>query len=212
MTDTSGINMNMVNDYMDSINRQGSRPEAGVYVQFSLKAKKKCDADKVTGLPVYVDKEWVEITPAGGNQMVERWVTDKDRERFKFQYEAFKKGIEPPLEGLAVENWPSATPAEVKMLRAANIRTVEDLALISESGLKAVGFGARGIQRKARQFLMAAAGEGKASAELHRLKTENESLKLRNGELERQNNELRIQFRTEKKLPDNDFEVPASVT
>jgi len=208
----SGINMDMVNEYVASINQQGPRPEAGVYVEFSLKAKKTADADKDSGLPVYEDREWVQITPAGGNQVVERWVTDRDRERFRFQYEAFKKGIEPPIDGLAVENWPSATPAEIKMLRGANIRTVEDLAVISESGLRAVGFGARALQQKARQFLMAAAGDGKATAELHHLKTENESLKLRNQELEKQNTEMRAQLRAEKILPKNEWERTAPAT
>jgi hypothetical protein len=204
---SEGINMGMVNDYVSSIEGKGPRPEAGVYVEFSLKAKKVSDSDPESGLPVYKDWEWVSITPAGGNQIVERWVTDKDRHRFAHQYEAFKKGVEAPVNGLAIENWPSASPAEVKTLKKANIRTVEDLAVISEVGLKAVGFGSRALQAKARQFLIAAAGDGKIASQLNHLKVENDSLKLRNEELERQNTELRAQFRVEKNLPNNEWEA-----
>jgi hypothetical protein len=207
----SGMDMSMVSDYMSAV-QGGSRTEAGVYAEFSVKAKKVKDAGE-NGLPVYEDREWVQITPAGGNQIVERWVTEKDKMRFSIQYKSFKDGIEPPVDGLAIENWPSVTPAETKMLKQANVRTVEDLAVLSELGLKNVGFGSRALQAKARQFLVTAAGDGKATAELHRLKVENESLKLRVEELDRQNAELRAQFRVEKNIPNNDWEkVPEGDT
>jgi cell shape-determining protein MreC len=93
------------------------------------------------------------------------------------------------------------------MLKQANVRTVEDLAVLSETGLRNVGFGARGLQEKARNFLVSAAGDGKVSAELNHLKVKNESLKLRVEELERQNNELRAQFRVEKNIPNNNWET-----
>ena len=207
----SRMNMTMVNDYMESV--QGThKGELGVYAEFSLKAKRTCDAGE-NGLPIYEDREWVEITPAGGNTITTRWATEKDKMRFAHIYKAFKDGIEPPVEGLAIENWPSVSPAETKMLKQANVRTVEDLAILSESGLKNVGFGARALQAKARNFLVSAAGDGKVSAELHHLKVENESLKLRVEELERQNNELRAQFRVEKNIPNNDWEkVPEGDT
>jgi len=207
----NGMDMSMVNDYMSSV--QGDRKvELGVYAEFSLKAKKTSDSGE-NGLPVYEDREWVEITPAGGNTITTRWVTEKDKMRFAHIYKAFKDGIDPPVDGLAIENWPSVTPAENKMLKQANVRTVEDLAILSESGLKNVGFGARALQAKARNFLVSAAGDGKVSAELHHLKVENESLKLRVEELDRQNNELRAQFRVEKNIPNNDWEkVPEGDT
>ena len=207
----SGMNMDMVNDYMSSV-QGNNKQELGVYAEFSLKAKKTSDAGE-NGLPVYQDREWVEITPAGGNTITTRWATDKDKMRFANIYKAFKDGIEPPGEGLAIKNWPSVSPAESKMLRQANVRTVEDLAILSESGLKNVGFGARALQAKARNFLVSAAGDGKISAELSHLKVENESRKLRVEELERQNNELRAQFRVEKNIPNNDWEkVPEGDT
>jgi|TARA_R110000744_G_scaffold41686_1_gene94629 hypothetical protein len=201
----SGMDMNMVNDYLSTV-QGGGRTEVGVYAEFSLKAKKVSDSGE-NGLPVYEDREWIEITPAGGNQITPRWATEKDKMRFSRIYEAFKKGVEPPVDGLAIENWPSVTPAETKMLKQANVRTVEDLAVLSETGLKNVGFGARGLQQKARTFLVSAAGDGKVSAELHHLKVKNESLKLRVEELERQNNELRAQFRAEKNIPNNNWET-----
>lgn len=204
----SGMNLKLANEYIESIGN-GNQPqqERGVYAEFSQKAKKIAESGD-NGLPVYDDRVWVEITPAGGNTITTRWATEKDISRFQMQYTAFMKGVESPAEGLGIENWPSATPAEVKMLKQANVRTVEDLALLSESGLKNVGFGSRGLQNKARQFLAAAADSGKLAAEMHHIETELESLKLRNAELERQNDELRAQARTIKETPHNSFETP----
>lgn len=207
----TGMNMDMVAEYMSGVEGNQAPQEKGVYAEFSMKAKKIAESG-VNGLPIYEDRIWIDITPAGGNQVVNRWATEKDIARFKQKYDAFIKGVEAPVNGLAVENWPSATPAEVKMLKQANVRTVEDLAMLSETGLKNVGFGARGLQSKAREFLASAAENGQVAVEMVQLKTEVESLKLRNEELERQNEELRAEFRKMKSIPNNQWETEGKPT
>ena len=208
---TTGIpNPGMVSEYMAAVTGHGKMPEAQCYVEFSILPKENRSKSEKAGKPVYEDWEWIKLMPAGGNSVVERWVTDKDKKRFPAQYEAFKSGLEPTIEGTAVEMWPAVTPAEVKMLRGATIRTVEDLAVCSETALSNIGFGARGLQAKAREWLIAAVDTGKSAAKIEHLREEVKSLKLRNKELEKQNTDLRNNFRTSKEITENTWEAEKS--
>jgi hypothetical protein len=75
---------------------------------------------------------------------------------FQKKYDRWLENLETPPNGMPIAEWPSASPADVKNLRAAHVLTVEDLAQLSEQGLVTVGFGARELQQKAWAWLEAA--------------------------------------------------------
>lgn len=71
-------------------------------------------------------------------------------------YQAWKRGQEVPEHGTPLESWPLLNKAQIKVLRAAMYRTVEDVAAITDSDLQRVRLpDARMVRDRARQFLQA---------------------------------------------------------
>lgn len=169
------------------------------YVEFEQRAIEDRDASIAAGHYVAKDIEYAKITPPGGNLVVEREVDAELRERYAPQYDAWKKGLESPIEGSSLRDWPPASPAWIATLSAMHVYTVEDLARLSEPGIQRLGIGARAMQQKARTWLDAADSQGKVAeevaaltakmddvtAELDRLREENESLKAQVGQPKR---------------------------
>jgi hypothetical protein len=105
------------------------------------------------GRPIYEDREYVSIMVKGQDKQVfVREVAEEDRRRFPNAYAAFKKGVEAPTIGTPVEML-GVGPSSVEMMRMKGIRTVEDLAGLSDDGLQGIGLGARDLQAKAKAFL-----------------------------------------------------------
>jgi hypothetical protein len=142
------------------------------------------DASQVAGHYVAKDVEFVRITPAGGNLIVESEVTEVHRQRFERQYDAWKKGIDPPEDGSPLRDWPPASPAQIKTMDAIGIRTVEALAGCTDGILQHAGMGSVALRDKARTWLKSAEDQGRVSEQVASLTVENESLKERLGQLE----------------------------
>lgn len=144
----------------------GVMPERGVYVEFELRPVEDRDATIRAGHMVYRDVEFAVITPAGGKLTVDKECTPEVIARFKPQYDAWKAGLDEPVAGTHVRNWPSVTPAEVKTLLEANVRTVEDAAAMSEQTIQRLGMGGRKLKDKAVAWLKSASDTGKVAEQL----------------------------------------------
>ncbi len=69
-------------------------------------------------------------------------------------YQAWKQGQEAPLEGTPLARWPAITPAQHKILVAADIKTVEDFATAPSGHLMKLGIpGLLEIQKEAIAYL-----------------------------------------------------------
>lgn len=68
-------------------------------------------------------------------------------------YEAWLKGQEEPEDGTPLSAWPGLTRGQADALKAINIRTVEDLAMLTDAQLESVGMGARALRAKALVFV-----------------------------------------------------------
>jgi hypothetical protein len=80
-------------------------------------------------------------------------------EAIKGAYERWKSGQEVVEDGTALEAWPGLAKPQIKALRAAQIRTVEDLAAISDGNLGAIRLpDARKLRDRAALFLANAQG------------------------------------------------------
>ena len=76
-------------------------------------------------------------------------------DQFKKKYEMWKQGVDAPLNGTSVKEWPVLSPAEVENFINMSILTIEDVANMTEEAMGRVGMGSRGLRDKAREWLQA---------------------------------------------------------
>jgi hypothetical protein len=81
-------------------------------------------------------------------------------------YKAWLKGQEEPTTGTALAAWPGVNSAQADRLKLMHIRTVEDVAAMTDADLEKVGMGARAMRDKARAFIQAKQGDAHIAAAL----------------------------------------------
>lgn len=126
----------------------------------------------------FIDVDFAVVTPIGSRDSVEKevqpWFTQLefecnqmpprfDREwldKIRASYERWKKGEELPIEGTSIKNWPVATPAEVKRMQQAGIRTVEDLCTANQETLDRIGMGGVSLKNRAVEWTQGKLGLG----------------------------------------------------
>lgn len=117
------------------------------------------------GKPHFEDREFVEmIAPGLAKSIPFEEVTEEHKRRWPQQYDAFKRGMEPTTEGTPLEEWSAITASTALNLRGHNIKTVEQLAGVSDAVLQDVGIGGRDMRERARNFLEAAKGNAPVEA------------------------------------------------
>lgn len=149
--------------------------ERPAFVRFELRPIEDRNASIAAGHYVAKDTEYAIIVPVGGNTEVEReadeWFiqleqrNDQFLRQYRDKYEAWKKGVEVPLNGKSLREWPVISPAQLANCLGINVYTVEDLAALPDSGLQRLGMGARSLQEKAKAWLEAANNQGGKLAE-----------------------------------------------
>lgn len=143
-----------------------SRPP---FVMFETRALPDRAATEKAGIMQYKNVNFALITPAGSRDVVEKiadeWFVQIRKQAmndqypaewipyFELRYTEWKKGNEMPENGTPLKMWPAITPADIAVLHAAKIYTVEDLAVLPESGFQSIGMGARVLREKAQAWL-----------------------------------------------------------
>jgi len=94
------------------------------------------------GHPVYDDREYITIiVPGDKTSIVHRPVWAQDKERFSRQYAAFKQGLSQETTGLPLKLWGGCTLGQAKEFEYFNVKTVEQLAAMSDgNGAGIMGF------------------------------------------------------------------------
>lgn len=109
-------------------------------VEFSLVPKKNEDKSKEAGRPIFEDVEYVRIpVPGDKYNTPHKPVGEKERERFRAQYEAWKTNPAEKMQGMPLSEWAGITRSEVEELAYFHVRTVEQLAGLSDGNAKNVG-------------------------------------------------------------------------
>lgn len=124
-----------------------------VWVRFYMNSVEDPRKSAEAGRPIYVEKEYVEIrSPGNETNIVNRPVSDHDRNRFPRHYELFKKGVTDAIVGtpLAEMLWIKRSTADE--LRHLKIITVEHLAEVSDEICTRIP-GLYDLKAKARAFL-----------------------------------------------------------
>lgn len=180
------------------------------YVQFEYRTDEDREASIEAGHYVGKDVIYAIVTPAGTRDRLEKvaedWIKSVEegvnQERipsfwltaYKQKLEDFKNSRETPEDGFPVMDWPVVSPKQVKMLLDINVRTVEDLAAANEETVTRIGMGGRALKQKAIDWLANASGPGKISAELDKLRVQNEELLTRDKEREAEFEKMKRQL------------------
>ena len=135
--------------------------ESGVIPRFFMKEVLLGAKSQELGREVYEDREHIEIRIKGQDKGIySDLVRPEHIRRFPIAYAAFKAGKEAPVVGTPIEQMAGVGPAMVHNLRGLNIRTIEDLAAISdENALSAIGMGARELVTRAKAWVNGKAPE-----------------------------------------------------
>lgn len=110
---------------------------------------------KEAGRPVYEDREYVRIRIKGQDkQEVVREVDAKIKARFPIAYQLFQQQKPAPMIGTPIDMLPGLGPSLAHHLKGLNIRSVEDLSMITdENVIQNIGSGARKMIDQAKQWV-----------------------------------------------------------
>lgn len=123
------------------------------------------------GVPTQYEEDWVRITPKGTKDLVLKSVSDwfatlqqrvtmemipaEEFHRYQKQYEAWKAGMELPLEGTPIRGWPMLSLLQQEDCFKLHIRTVEDLANANQETIARLGMGALAMKQRAADWIVA---------------------------------------------------------
>lgn len=147
--------------------------DKALIVTFFVKPKLMGLKSHEAGHEVYEDREYIEIKIKGQDkQVVSREATAQDKKKFPVAYHHFQLQKPAPVVGVPIEQLPGLGPSMALRLKQLNIRTIEDMAGISdEAAIQAIGMGARDMIRGAQAFL------AKTSTQTLSLAEENKALR-----------------------------------
>jgi hypothetical protein len=149
-------------------------------VQFYVGAYHCESESREAGRPIFKDAEFVKImVPGNKDNIVVKMVTERERQRFPMQYAAFKNKDSEYVSGTPLKEWSALTPSQVEELNYYGIRTVEQLAGVTDANAQNI-LGVLALRQRGQAFLEAcgktAEGE-KLSKQLNDLAVENANLR-----------------------------------
>ncbi len=129
--------------------------DAALIVEFFVDKKLMGAKSEAAGKPVYEDREYVKIMIKGQDkQIVVQEVQKTHKERFPIAYLRFTQNKPLPVVGTPIEMMPGVGPSLAHQLKGMNLRTIEDVANITdESVMQSIGMGARDLVKRARAWL-----------------------------------------------------------
>jgi hypothetical protein len=130
------------------------------YVEFYRRPIQNEEETLKQGRPVFEMQEFVKIvTPADKTNMIDRKVSDKERNMFPRVYEAFKADkSQDEASGLLLSAWGGVPPERVEEYAYHKVKTVEQLAGVSDASLQRLGPGALKDRERAKDYVEHAKG------------------------------------------------------
>jgi len=106
---------------------------------FRMEAKQNKSKTITEGRPIFDQVPYVTIISPGDNKNVpDTKVLDEHRQRWPREWEAFEKGMEQPINGTPINQWPVLNNAQVKELQALNIYTIEEVASLADNNTQQI--------------------------------------------------------------------------
>jgi hypothetical protein len=134
-------------------------------VKFYMHPRKNLQKSKEAGRPIFKEVPYIQIMqPGNKDSIVIRPATDMDKARFVEHFRKFEaREDQEAVEGTLLEDWAGITRSQCEELKYLNIRTVEQLAAVSDSnaqGIMGIGF----LKEKANKFIEDTAGDATKEA------------------------------------------------
>lgn len=162
-------------------------PAQELRADFFMDTVKDEYASQQAGRDIFKEVERVRVIIPGAVATINvKNVDDQVRQRWRETYMAWKNGQAAPVAGLVLEEWPVLNRAQCAELRHREIRTVEELARLSDVHVQGLGMGGMALRERARAYLDDAAHE----AMLTKVTKENDVLASRIATLEQHNHAL----------------------
>ncbi len=154
---------------------------ANLFVEFYEDALEIPFKSEQEGRPVYEQRVFVRImVPGDATSIIETPATEQHKQEYRRQFERFEKGMKDVIDGTPLSMWPVVNKSQVKECEFFEIRSVEQLAELSDSTCKRMGMGYMELRSKAKAWLLAAKDSAlvtRQAAENDRLQGEIEALK-----------------------------------
>jgi len=170
----------MSNASFTDSNWGGTQPheaDARLMAVFSFEPRLDKAKSLEEGRNIYRDVEYVTIRIPGDKTFsIHRPVNASDKHRFPMQYAAFRSNSGEQVQGTPLTVWPQVTPSQRKELEYFNVRTVEQLAAMADTGAGQM-MGVQKLKQAAKLYIEAA----RSNAPLVKVQ---EELKSRDNEIE----------------------------
>lgn len=155
------LDVNTDESFRSFLPGQKQEDDSALIIEFFLGKKLMGAKSVAAGREIYEDREFVRIHVKGQDkQVVVREVTPQDRDRFPIAYRYFQAAMPAPVVGTPIEQLPGIGPSMAHMLKGLNLRTIEDLARVTdENTLSRIGMGARELVNRAKAFVQQQAPE-----------------------------------------------------
>lgn len=119
---------------------------------FTKNVENKLESEK-QGRPVFKEKVYIEIRVAGKRDAQAcRPVTHADKQRFPEHWAAYEKRAEPPTEGMPLMEWGLISRSQAEELSFLHIKTVEQLASVTDTNLQSFR-GGYALRERAQKWL-----------------------------------------------------------
>lgn len=163
-------------NHQDFEQSQQSQLDEQLLVKFFLKARPDKAATEKEGRPMFKEVEYIDIKVAGNSTAGAcRPARQGDIDRFPRHYQAFKNRVAPPESGTPLAQWGLLSTDLVAQFSFMNIKTVEQLANLSDTYASQI-MGGGNFKRKAADFLVYTKDQ-KQLADKFELTRENKELK-----------------------------------
>jgi len=154
---------------------------SNLFVEFYEDALEIPFKSEQEGRPVYEQRVFVRImVPGDATSIIETPATEQHKDEFRRKYEQFLKGQKDVIEGTPLVMWPVVNKSQIKECEFFEVRSVEQLADLSDSSCKRMGMGYMELRSKAKAWLLAAKDSAlvtRQAADVERLTNEIEALK-----------------------------------
>ena len=177
---------------MSSVADVMERKERPAYVRFETRAIEDKAASLKEGHYVGKDVDYALVTPPYSKDViifkVDQWLQQLDVDlrndripkawvdRYREEYQAWKRGQQLPLRGTPIKGWGVISPAQQETLIRMNVLTVEDLAAMNAEGIGRIGMGGITMKDKAAAWLSQVQDKGPLTQEIAAVKARNREL------------------------------------
>lgn len=135
-----------------------------LHVKFYMDAVEDPKKSREAGRPIFSDTEMVLIIPPGDKDNTIVAPAKAYLPRFAAKYQAWKNGQDQDaISGTLLKEWPGGPSAsQIKNLEFFHVRTVEQLAGLSDGNLQVMGPGHLDLRKRAQAYLDASVGAASA--------------------------------------------------